>query len=218
MPAKRSALIAGATGLTGGHLLQLLLADARYAKVHALVRKAALPSHPRLQQHVFDYEHPGAIPAIDDVYCCLGTTIRKAGSQDAFRTVDFDYVLRLARTAKKAGARRFMVMSSLGADARSSVFYSRVKGEMEMALRNIGFDELHVFRPSLLLGNRHESRLGERAGIAASSVIAPLMIGALRKFRPIEAASVARAMLKSAWTDERGSHIYSSDRIVELAG
>jgi uncharacterized protein YbjT (DUF2867 family) len=214
---KRTALLAGGTGLTGGHLLSLLLADSRYTRVHALVRKSGLPPHPRLQEHVFDYDHPGKLSAIDDVFCCLGTTIRKAGSQVAFRKVDFDYVVSLARLARESGAKRFLVISSVGANAHSAVFYSRVKGEMELALRDIGYEELHIFQPSLLLGNRAESRRAERAGIAASGVIAPLMFGPLRKYRPVEAQTVAVAMLNAAWGHRRGTHVYASDRIVELA-
>lgn len=219
MKSKRTALLAGATGLTGGHLLSLLLADSRYTLVHALVRKPGLPSHPRLQEHAFDYDHPAALSAstMDDVFCCLGTTIKKAGSQAAFRKVDFDYVVNLAHLARKSGAKRFLVISSLGANAHSPVFYSRVKGEMENAVRDTGFDELHIFQPSLLLGNRHESRLAERAGIAASGIIAPFMFGPMRKYRPVEAQTVAVAMLKAAWANRRGNHVYASDRIVELA-
>lgn len=217
MASKRTALLAGGTGLTGGHLLSLLLADSRYTRVHALVRKSGLPSHPRLQETVLDYDHPTALSAIDDVFCCLGTTIKKAGSQAAFRKVDFDYVVNLAHLARKSGAKRFLVISSLGANAHSSVFYSRIKGEMENALRDIGFEELHIFQPSLLLGNRHESRLAERAGVAASGVIAPFMFGPMRKYRPVEAQTVATAMLKAAWANRRGNNVYASDRIVELA-
>jgi len=216
--ADRIALLAGGGGLTGGHLLSLLLADERYARIHALVRKPGLSPHSRLQEHIFDYDHPAALSAIDDVFCCLGTTIRKAGSQAAFRKVDYEYVVSLAHLARKAGAKRFLVISSLGASVRSPIFYSRVKGEMEEALRDVGFDELHVFQPSLLLGNRHESRPGERIGIAATCGIAPFMLGPMRKYRPIDAQIVARAMLTAAWINHRGNHVYTSDRIVELAG
>ena len=218
MAYKRTALLAGGTGLTGGHLLSLLLADSRYTLVHALVRKLGLPAHPRLQEQFFDHEHPTKLSAIDDVFCCLGTTIKKAGSQAAFRKVDFDYVVSLARLARKAGAKRFLVISSLGANAHSAVFYSRVKAEMELALRDIGYEELHIFQPSLLLGNRTESRRAERYGIAAAGVSTPFMFGPMRKYRPVEAQKVARAMLSAAWAQHRGNHVYTSDQIVELAG
>lgn len=216
MSGHRIALLAGATGLTGGHLLECLLADARYSRVHALVRKPALPAHARLQEHTFDFDHPVKLPHADDAFCCLGTTIKKAGSQAAFRKVDFDYVLTLARRARNAGAKRFLVVSSLGADARSPIFYHCVKGEMEAALREIGFVALHIFQPSLLLGDRREARLGERLGIAASAVIAPFMLGPVRKYRPIEANTVAKAMWKTAWAGQTGIHVHPSDEIATL--
>ena len=213
MSGHRIALLAGATGLTGGHLLELLLADARYSQAHALVRKPAFPAHTRLQEHTFDFDHPAKLPRADDVFCCLGTTIKKAGSQAAFRKVDFDYVVTLARRARNAGAKRFLVVSSLGADARSPIFYNRVKGEMEAALREIGFDALHIFQPSLLLGDRREARLGERLGIAASATISPFMLGPAKKYRPIEARIVAHAMWKTAWNGQTGIHVHRSDQI-----
>jgi uncharacterized protein YbjT (DUF2867 family) len=218
MASRRTALLAGGTGLTGSHLLSLLLADSRYTHIHALVRKPGLHSHARLQEQVFDFDHPTTLSAIDDVFCCLGTTIKKAGSPAAFRKVDFDYVVSLAQLAGKAGVKRFMVISSLGANANSPVFYCRVKGEMENAMRDIGFDELHIFQPSLLLGNRRESRVAERVGIAASSLISPFMFGPMRKYRPIDAHTVANAMLRAAWAQHRGNHVYTSEQIVELAG
>ena len=215
MSGNRIALLAGATGLTGGHLLELLLADVRYSRVHALVRKPALPAHARSQEHSFDFDHPAKLPRADDVFCCLGTTIKMAGSQAAFRKVDFDYVVTLARLARDAGAKRFLLVSSLGADARSPIFYNRVKGEMEAALRDIGFDALHIFRPSLLLGDRRESRVVERLSIAASAIIAPFMLGPARKYRPIRASTVAKAMWKTAWVSQRGMHIHLSDEIAK---
>ena len=210
-------MLAGATGLTGGHLLKLLLADPRYARVHALVRKPGLPAHPRLQEVVFDFDDPAKLPRVDDAFCCLGTTIKKAGSRAAFRKVDFDYVVGFAEQVKRAKGARFLVVSSLGADPNSKIFYTRVKGEMEAALRRIGFDELHIFQPSLLVGNRHESRVGERFGIAASAIVTPLMLGPMRKYRPIDAESVAVAMWKCAWMANPGIHVYTSDKIAAPA-
>ena len=216
MSAKRNALIAGATGLTGHHLLNLLLADPRYARVHALVRTPSLPAAPKLKENVVDFGRLPALPNADDAYCCLGTTIGKAGSQAAFRLVDFDCVVNLARRAKRSGAQRFLVISTMGASAKSVVFYNRVKGEMEQALRSIGFAELHVFRPSLLVGTRAESRTGEKLGIAAFSIIAPLMLGPARKYRPIAAESLARAMVRAAWSGAKGSVLYRSDQIAAM--
>ena len=213
MAKSRTALIAGATGLTGKHLLEFLLADARYASVHALVRKAALQPHPKLSEHVIDFESPSKLPKADDAFCCLGTTIRQAGSQAAFRKVDFDYIVNFATAAKTAGVKRFLVVSALGANAKSGVFYNRVKGEMENALKAMNFESLHIFRPSFLLGERAEARAGERLGIKVFSALAPLMIGPARRVRPVEAKTVARAMVLAANGDSLGVKVTESDEI-----
>ena len=216
MAKSRTALVAGATGLTGKHLLEFLLADERYASVCALVRKATLQAHPKLSEHVIDFESLGKLPKADDAFCCLGTTIKKAGSQAAFRKVDFDYVINFAAAAKAAGAKRFLVVSALGANAKSSVFYNRVKGEMENALKAMNFESLHIFRPSFLLGERAEARVGERLGIAVFSALAPLMIGPARKIRPVEAKVVARAMVLAANGGVLGVEVIESDEIIGL--
>jgi uncharacterized protein YbjT (DUF2867 family) len=209
--ATRNAIIAGATGLTGGHLLACLLADARYVHVHVLVRKPILTPHVKLNEHAVNFRALASLPAADDAFCCLGTTIKKAGSQAAFREVDFNYVLNFAHAAKAGGAKRFMVMSALGATAKSGVFYNRVKGEMEDALAKLGFESLHIFRPSLLDGDRGELRVAERVSIGAFKLLAPFMIGGARKYRLIAAEHVAHAMHVSAWLDVRGVKIHESD-------
>ena len=216
MTTSRAALIAGATGLTGKHLLEFLLADARYASVHALVRKSALQTHPKLSEHVIDFESLPKLSKTDDAFCCLGTTIRKAGSQAAFQKVDFDYILNFATAAKAAGAKRFLVVSALGANAKSAVFYNRIKGEMENALKAMNFESLHIFRPSFLLGERAEARVGERLGIKVFSALAPLMIGPARKVRPVEAKAVAWAMVLAASGGAVGVTVVESDEIIGL--
>jgi uncharacterized protein YbjT (DUF2867 family) len=212
----RNAIIAGATGLTGGHLLADILADARYVHVHALVRKPMLTPHVKLNEHVVNFRALASLPAADDAYCCLGTTIKKAGSQAAFREVDFDYILNFAHAAKASGAKRFMVMSALGATAKSGVFYNRVKDEMEDALAKLGFESLHIFRPSLLDGDRGELRVAERVSIGAFKLLAPFMIGGARKYRLIAAGQVAHAMHVSAWSDVRRVKIHESDEIAAV--
>ena len=218
MASPRIALLAGATGLTGNHLLQLLVADKRYASVHALVRKTALPAHPKLIEHAVDFDSLPKLPKVDDAFCCLGTTIRKAGSQAAFRKVDFDFVLNFATAAKAAGAKRFLVVSALGANARSAVFYNRVKGETENALKAMNFESLHIFRPSILSGERAEARAGEQLGIAVFTALAPLMIGPARRVRPIAAKSVAQAMVSCANRETSGVTIIESDQIAGFIG
>ena len=217
-PRTKQALLAGATGLVGCHLLARLLAHPSYVRVEVLVRRELSISHSKLAQRIVDFEHLQAVPGIaaDDVFCCLGTTIGKAGSQEAFRRVDHDYPLALASLAKAAGAQQFLMVSSLGADARSSVFYSRVKGETERDIAAIGLPKVVFMRPSILRGERQEVRAGERVGILVGRLIAPLFIGTLRKYRPIHADHAAAAMVYAANHDFRSGPV-ESDAIEKLA-
>ncbi|HLM44435.1 MAG TPA: oxidoreductase, partial [Myxococcaceae bacterium] len=194
----RTAVVAGASGLVGGLLLDTLLEDPLYREVLSLGRRSLPKQHPKLVQRTVDFARLGdeALPPADDAFCCLGTTIKKAGSQEAFRAVDHDAVLAFAKAAKQAGARRFLVVTALGADPGSRVFYNRVKGEVEQHLKGMGFESLVILQPSLLLGERAESRPGERAAIIASRVLAPLLRPLAS--RPIEARTVARAMVALA--------------------
>jgi len=196
--APRSALLVGATGLVGSFLLERLLASARYARVVIWARRDLGKAHPKLSVEIVDFERLAQRRVeAEDVYCCLGTTIGKAGSEKAFRHVDFDYPVALAGTAARSGAKRFLVVSALGANTRSRVFYSRVKGEMEEAVRAAAVPKTYVFRPSLLSGPRAEVRWGERIGFAIGALLGPL----LGKFRPIHADQVAAAMLRAAELD-----------------
>jgi uncharacterized protein YbjT (DUF2867 family) len=156
-------------------------------------------------------------PHVDDAFCCIGTTIKKAGSQDAFRRVDYDYVLAFARAAQRAGARQFLLVTALGADPASRIFYSRVKGEIEQAVRQLPFQGIQIFRPSFLMGKRAEARLAERLGIPVARALAPLLVGPLRRYRPIHAADVARAMVQIAKEDLRGPNVFEYDGIIAAA-
>jgi uncharacterized protein YbjT (DUF2867 family) len=214
------ALVAGASGLVGGHLLHLLLADAAYARVITLARRQLDARHAKLDQRVLDLGALDAVadpPHVDDAFCCIGTTIKKAGSQDAFRRVDYDYVLAFARAAQRAGARQFLLVTALGADSTSRIFYSRVKGEIEHAVRELPFQGIQIFRPSFLMGERAEVRLAERIGVPVARVLAPLLIGPLRRYRPIQAADVARAMLQLAKEAPRGPNVFEYDGIIAAA-
>ena len=217
-PRNKRALLAGATGLVGSHLLIRLLAHPSYTRVEVLVRRELPIHHPKLAPRLVDFEHLHADPgnAADDVFCCLGTTIGKAGSQEAFRRVDHDYPLALASLAKAAGAQQFLVVSSLGADALSSVFYSRVKGETERDIAAVGLPKSIFMRPSILRGERQEVRAGEKLGILVGRLLAPLFIGSLRKYRPIHADCVAAAMVFAANHDFRSGPV-ESDAIEKLA-
>lgn len=195
----RTALLAGATGLVGGALLPMLLADEHYQQVHVLVRRPApdMKADARLQLHRVDFARlPTAFPAVDDVYIALGTTIKVAGSEAAFRQVDLEFVLNTARAARAAGATRLAVVSALGADPASRVFYNRVKGEMQAAITQLGYTLVVIAQPSLLLGDRaalgQPSRTGE---VWAARLLGPLGRLLPNGIRPIAASTVAAALL-----------------------
>jgi uncharacterized protein YbjT (DUF2867 family) len=154
---------------------------------------------------------------VDDVFCCLGTTIRAAGSREAFRGVDFGYVVGAAQAAAENGARQLLLISAVGADPGSRVFYSRVKGEVEDAVGELPFRGTQIFRPSLLLGKREQFRLGERIAALALPLVSFLLVGPARKYRPIKASAVAAAMLKVATTEPPGVNVFESNRIAALA-
>ncbi|HEX9704264.1 MAG TPA: oxidoreductase [Gemmatimonadales bacterium] len=215
----RTALVAGATGLVGGHILRLLLEDAAYERVTALVRRGLPVSHRKLVQREIDFDllrDLAATSRVNDVFCALGTTMRQAGSRDAFYKVDFTYVTELARLASNQRASQFLMVSSLGANPRSRVFYNRVKGEAEEAVQRLRFDAIHLFRPSLLVGDRKEFRPAERLGIVLARLVTPVLVGPLRPYRPIHAETVARAMVRAAREGRRGVHVYRSDKIQAL--
>ena len=215
-----TALIAGASGLVGSCLLQQLLAAPEYDRVIALGRRPLEVAHPKLVPVLADFaalEKVTADLSCTDAYCCLGTTIRAAGSRENFRAVDHAAVLAFAWAARRNGARRFFVVSSLGADASSRFFYNRVKGETEEALAVLGFPTLGIFRPSLLLGPRREFRLGERISAVIMWLAEPLLLGRLRPYRAIRADVVARAMLRCSFGQQgQGVLIFRSDEIQDL--
>lgn len=192
----RVVALAGATGLVGRAILKGLLADGLVTAVHALGRRAPDIAHPRLIPHMLDFASLPPLPPLDEVYLALGTTIKAAGSQTAFRAVDFEANLAVARAALVAGARRAGLVSAMGADAKSRVFYNRVKGELEDALGRLAFDGLVIARPSLLLGDRRALRQSERPAERVATVVSKLL-GPLvpANYRPVAAADVARALL-----------------------
>ena len=203
-------LLAGATGLTGEHLLDRLLSEPTISRVLAPSR-APLAEHPHLDNPVGALAEllPSLQGPIDSAFCCLGTTIKQAGSQDAFRAVDHDLVLAFARRARELGARHFLVISAMGANPGSSVFYNRVKGETEAALKAMDWPQLTIARPSLLLGPRREFRLGER-------LAAPLLRWLPGKYRGIEAAVLARALWRLALEEGEGVRVVESDELRRL--
>jgi len=216
MKSTKSALLVGASGLVGSNCLHLLLEDDYYSRVVAIVRSKLWHKHTKLEQYVADFDrledYQGAF-RVNDVFCCLGTTIRKAGSQEEFHHVDFGYAYRIAQLASLGGADQFALISALGADRMSSVFYNRVKGEVESAIQEIKFKALQIFRPSLLIGNRQEFRAGERIGIVFFHGLRYLLWGPFKKYRPIEAKVLALAMIQKIKENQGGTHIYESNAI-----
>ncbi|MGH8384589.1 MAG: oxidoreductase [Pseudomonas sp.] len=203
-------LLAGATGLTGEHLLDRLLNEPTISRVLAPSRRP-LAKHPHLENPVGDPAMflPQLSGRVDIAYCCLGTTIKQAGSEQAFRAVDLDMVVAFAKRAREMGARHLIVISALGADRRSSIFYNRVKGEMEYALRAQNWPQLTICRPSLLLGERTAPRLGEKIAGPLSRLIPG-------KYHGIEACQLARAMWRLALEEQDGVRVVESDELRKL--
>lgn len=205
----RIALLAGATGLVGRAALQQLLQTPEYARVTVLSRRPLDHEEGKLVSVLTDFNKLGELGdalAVDDVYCALGTTIKKAGSRAAFERVDYHMVVELARAARKAGARRFIVISAAGSSERSLAFYSRVKARMEKAVAELGYESVQILQPSLLLGAREEFRPAERIGQLLAPLIRPLMKGPLAPYQPVHADEVAEAMLQVGLNGAAGVH------------
>ncbi|UCD83246.1 MAG: oxidoreductase, partial [Deltaproteobacteria bacterium] len=172
----RSALLVGASGLTGGHCLRFLLESDLYDKVTVLGRTPLSLEHIKLQQHAIDFDnlekHSGLITATD-IFCCLGTTMKQAGSKDAFYRVDCTYPSEIARIAVGNGSERYLIVTAIGANSKSLFFYNRVKGDVENSVSKLPFRGIYIFRPSILLGNRKESRRGEEIGMSLSKIVSP---------------------------------------------
>jgi uncharacterized protein YbjT (DUF2867 family) len=212
----------GASGLIGGHLLRLLADDSSVGEVRAFVRRPlGITLAAKVREIVIDYDDPATYRdhvGADDVFCCLGTTMKKAGSKEAFRKVDFEAPVAIARASHATGAGKYLIVTAVGADAKSGVFYNKVKGETEQALRELEFPRgLEIFHPSMLLGDRTESRPAEHVAAAVMRVTKPLFSGGLKRYRAIEAADVARAMLTASTRDEPGVHVYEGQSLFDLA-
>lgn len=222
----RCALVAGGTGLVGQACLHALLDDVAYERVILLTRRdVSAAASPKLMPWRFNPESIEDLlklpqpPPITDIFCALGTTIRKAGSQEAFRRVDFELPLAVARFGLRWGAKSFVLCSSVGADAASRNFYLRTKGELERALQQMPFAALRILRPSILTGHREETRLAEAAGVWAGRLLQFAMAGPLRRYRPIAAQKVGRAMVSSVsgGAEPPGTVVYEYDAICNLS-
>lgn len=218
--AGRVALVAGATGLVGQAVLAALLTDKRYTAVHCVGRRALTLEHPRLFSHVVDFKALLALPGVDhvdDVFIALGTTLKVAGSQHAFRSVDLDAVMAVARAAKAAGATKLGVISAMGANPASAVFYNRVKGEMEAALAKLGYQTLIIARPSILSGERdtlnQAARPLEKFGLLAMSLLKPLIPV---NYQSITARQVAHALLSGVQKTDQGTRVLLSGEMQQV--
>jgi len=211
----KSVLLLGATGLVGGECLKLLINDSAFNRIVVLTRSPLHALSQHIEHHQIDFESPPSFErylGVDTVICALGTTIRKAGSREAFRRVDFDYPLMFAKLALKAGARHFLLVSSSGANPKSGIFYARVKGELEVELQKLEYSAVSIFRPSLLLGHRKELRLGE---ILSKAVSCPVNFMIPKSFRPIHAARVAEAIVREAREGQAGMSIVRNQDMLQ---
>ena len=209
----RTALLAGASGLVGGHLLDQLLANPAWDRVVSIGRRVVDRDDPRLEQRLVQLPGVGDLPRVDDVFCALGTTIKKAGSQEAFRVVDHDAVVALASAARTAGSGTFLHVTAMGADPGSRLFYNRVKGETERDVSDVGIARTVAFRPSILDGERAESRPAEQAGLMMMRAVAPL----LGRYRPTRAVDVAAAMINVALDEQADLSVLDAGAITQWA-
>jgi uncharacterized protein YbjT (DUF2867 family) len=205
--------LAGASGLTGSHTLKLLLDNPKISKVVSIGRRKIEIKHPKLEEVLLgapiDFH-------VDAFLCCLGTTIKKAGSREGFEKIDVELPIELARSLKARGCETAAAISAIGADSSSSIFYNRAKGKMENGLRQVGFSSLSLLRPSIIAGSRKESRLAEKISLKMMNAAAPLMAGPIRKYRPIEAETIAKALVTLAIERKPGALIYESDALQEI--
>ncbi len=220
MNKKSKVIVAGGTGLVGSALLNLLLDDENIEEVISVVRKQTNKNHPGLKELIVDFDqlenYKNELTG-DAIFCCLGTTIKKAKTKENFKKVDYRYPLELAKVAFENEVPNYHIITAMGSDSNSSIFYNRVKGEVEEAISQYDFESLNIYRPSLLMGDREESRPGENFGIILAKVLNPLMLGPLRKYRGIDINDVARTIYLTFKNPKKGKHIFLSDEIYDIA-
>lgn len=213
----KTAIIIGATGLVGSTLAKQILENPEYSKVTLLLRKPLDLQHPKLKQEIIDFAQPDSRKIIgDDLFCAMGTTLRKAGSKQAQYKIDCTYPFEIGKIAKTNGVKQYILVSSIGSDANSSNFYLRTKGDLEQKIKALGFENFISVRPSFILGDRQEFRLGEKIGIVLAKAISPLLIGSFKKYRGIEATQIAKGMQVLANKGLKGVHFIESDALAEL--
>jgi len=210
----KTAIVIGSTGLIGSELVQQLLGNSNYSKVLLLNRRAGGVTHSKLTEHIINFDAPD-LSAVngEDLYCAIGTTIRKAGSKEAQYKIDCEYPSTLAALLKPQGVKQILLVSSIGADETASNFYLKTKGQLEKNIRDLDFESTIIVRPSILLGKRKEFRLGEKIAIVLMQLLSPLMLGSFKKYRGVQAAKVAAKMIASANSGLKGLQIIESDKI-----
>ncbi|MDT8861913.1 NAD-dependent epimerase/dehydratase family protein [Alkalihalobacillus sp. MEB130] len=217
---QKTALVIGATGLIGRSLVSKLIERNEYKRIYVFVRKEVEYHDEKIIVHVRLFEHVSSddFPVVDDVFCCIGTTMKKAKTKEAFKQVDYEFPLQFAKEALAKGATQFLVISSIGASSRSSFFYSRVKGEMEKEVMKLAYSHIHIFRPSLLLGQRSEIRVGEKMGEWGAKLAKPILRGKWAKYGAISGETVAEAMIHAALTpSKRDINVYESNEIMNMS-
>ena len=215
----KEVILAGASGLVGSELLNLLLADSKIVSVVALIRRPLDIKHEKLQQVIVDFDRSETFENHlngDAVFCCLGTTKQKTPNKDEYRKIDYEFPLALARHASKRGVRQYHLVSAMGANKHSSIFYSRLKGELEEELKKIHFEKICIYQPSLLTGKRKEERLIETIASTLMKFVNPLLAGNLSKYRSIPASRVAEAMHNQTFSIQEGIFTYPSNIIKHL--
>lgn len=213
----KTAIVIGATGLVGSHLLNLLLEDERYKTVKIFHRRSTGIKHPKLEEHIIDFDNLDSWKNLltgDELYSALGTTLKKAGSQEAQYTIDFTYQFETAKAAAENGVMKYSLVSSAGADYQSRLFYSRLKGELDEAIKELPFEVITVLRPSILDGDRNENRPGEKFGLLMARLFTK--IPGLKKYRPILGKKVAEGMINSLHKCPPGYHVFELDEIFYL--
>jgi uncharacterized protein YbjT (DUF2867 family) len=215
----KTAIVIGATGLVGSAVVDQLLEDERIGQVLVFVRRPTGRQHSKLREQVIDFNDPSAWQGSvkgDILFSALGTTLKKAGSKEAQFQIDYTYQLHFARAAARNGVSTYVLVSSAGASTNSRIFYSRMKGELEEEIKKLPFNHIHILQPGILEGKRQESRPGEKAGVALMSVLQH--VPGLKKYRPIPAETVARAMIRCCFDKQGKLHVYTWDGVFKRAG
>lgn len=212
----KTAILLGASGLVGSFLLDILLDSEEYQTIIVFVRKQLEKQHSKLKQYVIDFDVPHTYKDLvvgDDLFCCLGTTIKQAGSQEAFRKVDLEYPTKFAQIAEENGIKQYLIITSVGADSHSSTFYLKTKGECEDDIRKRQISSISVFRPASLIGERKTKRWTESVSVPLLKVFSVFLFGRLKKYKPVSAEQVAKAMFIIAQNPQKGYNVYESDKI-----